>query len=54
MFTPDKFLAVLPIIGKAYLGIFIVTALIVAVVYLLSALTRPRKTRDEVPSEEKR
>ena len=34
----DAFLAALPNIGKGYLGIFIVTAIIVLIVYMFNAL----------------
>ena len=38
-FRPDYLLQVLPIMGIGYLGIFIVTAVIIAVVSLLTKLT---------------
>lgn len=39
MFNVDAFLATLPIMGKGMLGIFIVTAVIIAIMYLLRSLT---------------
>lgn len=39
----DKFMDSLPIMGKGMLGIFLVTLVIVGVVYLLNTATRPKK-----------
>lgn len=42
-FSIDNFLAALPLMGKGMLGIFIVTLVIVAVVYILNYFTRPKE-----------
>lgn len=39
MFNVEAFLATLPIMGKGMLGIFIVTAVIIVIMYLLRSLT---------------
>lgn len=39
----EKFMDALPIMGKGMLGIFLVTLVIVGVVYLLNVATRPKK-----------
>lgn len=39
MFDIEAFLATLPVMGKGMLGIFIVTAVIIASMYLLRLLT---------------
>ncbi len=38
-FSPEAFVTSLPIMGKGMLGIFIVTAIIVLVIYLLNKIT---------------
>lgn len=39
----DKLLQSLPIMGKGMIGIFLVTLVIVGVVYLLNITTQPKK-----------
>ena len=39
----ENFMNALPVIGKGYLGVFIVTAVIIASVYLLNAVTSKKK-----------
>lgn len=39
----ENFINSLPVIGKGYLGVFVVTALIIATVYLLNAVTSDKK-----------
>ena len=41
-FSVDKFLSVLPIMGKGMLGIFIVTIVIILIVALLNRFTTPK------------
>lgn len=39
----ENFLNALPVIGKGYLGVFIVTLAIIGTVYLLNAVTSGKK-----------
>ena len=39
----DKLMESLPIMGKGMIGIFLVTLVIVGVVYLLNVATKPKK-----------
>lgn len=39
----DEFLGTLPVMGKGMVGIFIATAVMVAVMYLLSVCTKSKK-----------
>lgn len=40
------FLETLPIMAKGLIGIFVVTGVIILTIYLLNALTAPRKKQD--------
>lgn len=40
------FLETLPIMAKGLIGIFVVTGVIILTIYLLNALTAPRKKKD--------
>lgn len=43
LFSWDAFLNSLPIMGKGMLGIFIATAIMVLLMYLLTQMTKPKK-----------
>lgn len=42
-FSIEKFLASLPIMGISYLGIFLITGVIIVAVMALNFLTKPKK-----------